>query len=254
MGSFLAVFCVLFLLTRGGIVLLFTARFAPRRLMHEITDGQRAMARKIFWVARTYGGMRTEFARERGGRLPPAFMVVSNHQSIADIPALAVSLPGNPLRFVAKRSLGRWVPYVSINLRLGGSALISRTGSFKEGQRRLRRLASLAAQGICPSIFPEGTRSRTGRVGGFYAGGVRIMQEQLPLPVLSVALDGGWKISRAHQLFLNLKKTEYRAKPLTLYPAPRGKREINELLVKIQREIKEQVDAWREDDRRRLHP
>jgi 1-acyl-sn-glycerol-3-phosphate acyltransferase len=255
-GTFLAVSCILFLLMRGGIVLLFTARFAPRRLMREITYGQRTMARKIFWVARSYGGMRTDFRRERGGRLPPVFMIICNHQSFADIPVLALSLPGNALRFVAKKSLARWVPYVSINLRVGGSALISRTGSFKEGQRRLRRLAELADRGICPAIFPEGTRSRTGAVGDFYAGAVRIVQEERPLPVLSVALDGGYRISRLHQLFLNLRGTEYRSRPLTLYPAPHGKREINEMLEKIQREITEQVEAWREEDarKRKRHP
>jgi 1-acyl-sn-glycerol-3-phosphate acyltransferase len=250
-GSILSVCCILFLLVRGGIVVRFTARFMPERLMHQITYGQRAMARKIFWAARTYGGMKTEFEPERGGRLPPVFMVVSNHQSIADIPALAVTLPGNPLRFVAKKSLGKWVPYVSVNLRVGGSALISRTGSFKEGQRRLRRLAGLSDQGICPAIFPEGTRSRTGRVGAFFAGGVRIMQEERPLPVLSVAVDGGYRISRVHQLFINLRGAEYRTRALTLYPAPHGKREIGEMLEKIEREITDQVAAWREEDRRK---
>jgi 1-acyl-sn-glycerol-3-phosphate acyltransferase len=245
-----AVLCIVALFIRGDIVLAFTRVLAPRRLQEEISRGQRTLARKIFWCARVLAGMRTDFQPERGGRLPPVFLVVCNHQSLADIPVLAVTLPGNALRFVAKRRLRRMVPYVSRNLRYGRSALISRTGDLRESARQMRRLAGLAREGICPVVFPEGTRSRTGRVGGFFAGAVRIVLEECPMPVLSVALDGGYRISRAHQLFMNLRGNHYRARPLALYPAPRGKREIGELLEKIRVEITAQVAAWREEDRR----
>jgi 1-acyl-sn-glycerol-3-phosphate acyltransferase len=250
MGSLLTVLCVLVLFIRGDIVLFFTRHFAPRRIQHQVSAGQRALARKIFWFTRVLAGMRTDFEAERGGRLPPVFLVVCNHQSLADIPVLAVTLPGSQLRFVAKRRLRRLVPYVSRNLRYGRSALISRTGDLRDGTNQMRRLAGLAREGICPVVFPEGTRSRTGAVGEFFAGAVRIVLEEHPMPVLSVALDGGWRISRVHQLFINLRGNHYRARPLTLYPAPRGKREIGEMLVRIKAEITAQVDAWREEDRK----
>ncbi len=95
-------------------------------------------------------------------------------------------------------------------------------------------------------VFPEGTRSRTGRVNDFYTGAVRIILEQSPIPVLSVAVDGGYHLSTLRRLLKNLRGARYRVKPLTLYPIPRGKREISELLVRIQAEIAAQVKVWRD--------
>jgi len=63
--------------------------------------------------------------------------------------------------------------------------------------------------------------------------------------VLSVAVDGGWRISRLHSLMSRLRGTRYRIKPLTLYPAPKGKREILDLLATIEKELAGQVRAWR---------
>jgi len=37
----------------------------------------------------------------------------------------------------------------------------------------------------------------------------------------------------------------YRVRPLTLYPAPHGKKEIMDLLGKLKAEISEQVSSWR---------
>ena len=147
---------------------------------------------------------------------------------------------------MAKKSLSRGIPYASTSLRWGRHALISRTGDYRAGNMELRRFAGLTEQGICPVVFPEGTRSRTGRVNEFYTGAVRIILEQAPIPVLSVALDGGYRLSTLRQLLRNLRGAHYRVKPLTLYPAPKGKREISELLVRIRAEIEAQVREWRE--------
>lgn len=247
MGGVIVILCVLFIFVRGDLALLLVARFAPKKLMDHVSQGQRAIAEKLFWFARVLGGMRVDFERHTDGHLPPVFLIVSNHQSLADIPALAVVFPRHSLRFVAKKSLGIGIPYVSQNLRAGGSALISRTGDFRQGQRELRRFAGLARQGICPVIFPEGTRSRTGRVRDFFSGAVRIVLEQQPMPVLSVAVDGGYRISTVPKILLHLRGVRYRVKPLTLYPAPQGKKEIAELLATMKKEITRQVTSWHQE-------
>ena len=173
------------------------------------------------------------------------------HQTLADIPALTVAFHRRALRFVAKKSLGRWIPYVSTSLRWGKHALISRTGEYREGQQELRRFADLSKEGICPVVFPEGTRSRSGEVGDFYTGAVRIILERAPIPVLAVAIDGGYRIATLARLLGKLHGTHYRIRPLTLYPPPRGKKEIIELLEKVRNEIVGQVREWRESDQTR---
>ena len=100
-------------------------------------------------------------------------------------------------------------------------------------------------------MFPEGTRSRSGNVGKFFTGAVRIILERAPMPVVSVAIDGGYRIATLARLLGEIQGTYYRIKPLTLYPAPRGKKEITELLEKVRNEIVEQVRVWREGDQKR---
>jgi 1-acyl-sn-glycerol-3-phosphate acyltransferase len=248
MGSGFLMLCVLLIFLRADLVLR-SLRRRPVHLMQQVSSYQPSISRKLFFLARILGGLRMDFERY-GGPLPPVFLIVSNHQSLADIPALALSFPRHALRFLAKKELGRGIPYVSTVLRIGGHGLISRTANFREGQIELKRFAGLSARGICPVIFPEGTRSRTGRVRDFFAGGVRIILETAPLPVLSVAVDGGFRVSTMPKLLSRLRGTLYRVKPLTLYPAPSGKREITELLEKIHREIAGQVRSWREEEAR----
>jgi 1-acyl-sn-glycerol-3-phosphate acyltransferase len=246
-GAALLLLCVLALFIRGEIALRLQVRRGPSVLRDYVSRTMPRMGRRIFILAGIFSGMRMDL-RRFPGPLPPVFLIVSNHQSIADIPAIAVAFSRHPLRFLAKKELEKGVPYVSAVLRLGRQGLISRTSNFREGQRELRRFAGLTKEGLCPVIFPEGTRSRTGRVNDFFAGGVRVALEVSPVPVLSVAVDGGYRISRLPQVIHGLRGTVYRVKPLTLYTPPRGKQEITELLAKIHAEISAEVDAWHSSD------
>ncbi len=244
MRFLILVFGGLGLLIRGAVILRFIAIFRPGDVMQRVTDQQVSIGRKLFLLA-SFAGLRRDF-RRYDGPLPPVFLVVSNHQSLADIAAIPPMFPRHHIRYVAKRELGRLVPYVSLSLRFGRHAVISRTSDYRAGRATLVRLAELSAEGVCPTIFPEGSRSRTGDVHDFQSGAFRVILERAPLPVLSVALDGGYRISNLTRLVTSLPVTRYRAQPLTLYPPPRGKKEILDLLARIQREITDKVRQWRE--------
>jgi len=118
-------------------------------------------------------------------RLVPGrtYVFVSNHQSIYDIPILFWALPYQ-LRIIAKESLGRF-PFLGWHLRRTGHMLVDR--------RRPDRAAifdwasSLTSQGLSLLVFPEGTRSRDGRVGRFKGGSFYLALEAgLPVVPLSV--------------------------------------------------------------------
>ena len=126
--------------------------------------------------------------------------------------------------------------------------LEARISSNDEGARAMARLADLCERGISPAVFPEGTRSRTGTVGRFNTGAVRIILERASLPVLSAAVDGGWKIGKLKGLMKNFGRTRYRIRLLALHPAPRGKREILDTLGEVEREIRTQMEAWRAEE------
>ncbi len=249
MGALLFVLCGTAMLLRGGLLLRLARLFRPDTVMGMVSSQQKIIGRKLLAMARDYGGLKVDLKPFRGLPLPPVFLMITNHQSLAEIAALSAVFPRHGLRFVAKKELGRWVPYVSINLRLGRHAVISRTSDYRQGHRLLTRFADLAREGYTLVVFPEGRRSRTGAVQPFFAGAVRVILERAPLPVLSVAIDGGYRISRARQLLTNVGRTRYRVKPLALHPAPHGKREILEVLSQVEKEIRTQVDEWRAEER-----
>jgi 1-acyl-sn-glycerol-3-phosphate acyltransferase len=244
MRTILYMCCFFYMIVRADIMLRLRIILHPEDLHEWVTASQKRVARLIFLLAPLITEFRIQVEPYRFP-LPPAFLLVSNHQSLADIPALVYAFPRHALRFVIKRELGRGIPMVSLYTRIGGHALISRSSDYGEGKRELEKLAERSASGICPVVFPEGTRSRTGKLKTFYAGAFRIILGNSRLPVLSVAVDGGYRISRLTRIFTNLNKTRYKVKPLTLYPSPEGRRETLGLLGRVEAEIAAQIKAWR---------
>ena len=126
----------------------------------------------------------------RGTVRPGRYLVVSNHQSTADIAILPWVLRSLNVKFVAKEELGHGIPTVSLAMRHWGSALISREAT-REDITRLKVMArGLVDWEASVVIFPEGTRSRDGRLLPYKSGAVRIVAKATGLPLLPVAIDG----------------------------------------------------------------
>lgn len=221
-----------------------------RRLRAAVTAFMLREGRHLIRSAEALTGFHTVVESLPG--LPPVFILVSNHQSLLDIPVLVTALPQRRLKFIAKRSLKYGIPLVSKCLRYGGDALIVRPrGRFQAAQmrrmlRELRRFAALAEEGICPVIFADGTRSRDGAVHRFHTGGLAAVLARRPLPVVTVAVDGGYRLRGVAGL-ARVGRTRYRVKLLSVYRPPAGKGELRELVRRMQQEIAAQVDRWRRE-------
>jgi 1-acyl-sn-glycerol-3-phosphate acyltransferase len=244
-GAVLFILVLIHILATGDIKLRMKQIFDPRGVQEWMEVKQRQVARHIFRFVTKLTGFRIEVEPFSEGSLPRSFLIVSNHQSLADIPVLIFAFRRRSLRFVTKRELGRGIPLISPVLKKAGHALISRSGDYGVGMRELVRLAGISVNGICPVVFPEGTRSRSGALRRFHAGAFRIILGNAKLPVLSVAVDGGYTISRLAKVFTSLGKTRYRVKPIRLYPAPSGKQETLALLTKIEGDISSKIGEWR---------
>jgi len=111
-------------------------------------------------------------------------VVASNHQSIYDIPVLFWTVPLE-LRIISKASLGRF-PFLGWHLRRAGHLLVDRENPGASVLKKMQRMVSQHASLI---IFPEGTRSRDGRVGRF-KGGVFLLAIDSGLPIVPVSVSG----------------------------------------------------------------
>lgn len=121
-------------------------------------------------------------------RLVPgeAFVVMSNHQSHYDIPVLYQSLR-IPLRMVAKKEIFQ-IPFMAGAMRAAGFVEIDR-----QNRAEAIKTLSTAAKGLEAAvsiwIAPEGTRSKTGRLGPFKKGGFHLALTS-GLRILPVSIDG----------------------------------------------------------------
>lgn len=114
-----------------------------------------------------------------------SYVVVANHQSQFDIP-LIYGYCGLDLRWVMKAEL-RKIPFVAAGCRAIGHVFIDR--SDPEGARdTINRAVLRLRPGTGMLFFPEGTRSRTGRLLPFKKGAFRVAIDQqmdiLPMTVI----------------------------------------------------------------------
>lgn len=97
-------------------------------------------------------------------------IIMSNHQSQLDIPALTKAMD-RLTGFVAKRELSR-IPLLHYWMRQLGCVIIDR--SDKRGAHQALEKAAREMGGTPLVVFPEGTRSRDGRLLPFKLGGTRL--------------------------------------------------------------------------------
>lgn len=211
-------------------------RYVDRKIHH--------MAASLFAIAHVYLGLRIKVDRHSVGPLPSHFAVVVNHQSVVDIVAVKLAFPDHPIRFVAKKELGRWFPGVSPVLRVQRHALIDRKGNRDQTMRTLDILARRTRLGICPVIFAEGTRSRTGEVLPFQAGAVRRVLAAAPIPIVAVAIDGGYRFSRLFDLSATAKNAVFRVRIVGVFPVDGDKSSVTNAVHASEDAVRAQIDEW----------
>ena len=123
----------------------------------------------------------------------PAIYVM-NHQSTLDIPAAFTVLPVD-LRFIAKHTL-RKVPFLGWYMSWTGMVFVDRSNST-QAVGSLNAAAERVRGGISLLAYPEGTRSRDGRILPFKKGPF-VLALQAGVPVVPIAIEGSMRCMPAH--------------------------------------------------------
>ncbi|HAS38896.1 MAG TPA: 1-acyl-sn-glycerol-3-phosphate acyltransferase [Microscillaceae bacterium] len=145
--------------------------------------------------------LRVVGTRFRTKRLPQKLptdrplIIISNHQSMFDIPLLIWIFRRNHPKFVSKKELGKGIPSISFNLKYGGSVLIDR----KDREQATAKIGELGQyiekHNRTACIFPEGTRSRDGALKPFKTTGIKTLLQHAPSAlVVPVAISGSWEL------------------------------------------------------------
>lgn len=122
---------------------------------------------------------------------------VANHQSLYDIIGIIWYLRKFHAKFVSKKELGRGIPSVSYNLRHGGSVLIDRKDP-KQAIPVIKGLGEyIEKHNRSAVIFPEGTRSKTGKPKEFAQNGLKILCKYAPSAyIVPISINNSWKMVR----------------------------------------------------------
>jgi 1-acyl-sn-glycerol-3-phosphate acyltransferase len=124
--------------------------------------------------------------REHQGVSHESFLVMSNHQSLYDIPVLFHVLGAN-LRMITKAELFN-VPIFGPAMKHAGFISIDRSNR-ERAMKSLELARERIAGGLNVWIAPEGTRSKTGALLPFKKGGFNLAMEAR-LRILPITLRG----------------------------------------------------------------
>ena len=169
-----------------------TAPFDRRRVVLHLYSSAWAMfyvAINPYWKVRVTG-------RDRLPWRGPA-VLVANHASLIDILVLFALF--RPYKWVSKQENFQ-LPFVGWNMHLNGYVPLRR-GDRESVEAMLARCSELLARGNPVLFFPEGTRTKDGRLQAFKDGAFELAVEH-QVPVIPIAVHGTGRALPKHGMVL----------------------------------------------------
>jgi len=183
-----------------------------------------------------FSGNTVKFINKQNLPLGRPIIFIANHQSLLDIPPLIWYLRAYHAKFISKIELTRGIPSVSFNLKYGGAANIDRNDQRQSITEILKLGMRMKENKWSAVIFPEGTRSKNGKVKPFRAAGVATILKRCPEALLvPIAIKNSWFIVKSGYYPLNTF-TPMSLEILT--PIEPGKKPAEELVLTAENQIR----------------
>jgi 1-acyl-sn-glycerol-3-phosphate acyltransferase len=128
-----------------------------------------------------------------------SYIFVANHQGIYDI-FLIYGYLNVPIKWMMKQSL-RKLPFVGRACEMAGFIFVDNSSpkaivrTIQDAEQKLKKGASIA-------IFPEGSRTLTGKMGKFKKGAYQ-MAIDLKLPIVPVTINGSYRVMPRNVYFIH---------------------------------------------------
>ncbi len=113
------------------------------------------------------------------------YVIVANHQSMADI--MALSFLAVPFKWVSKKEAFR-LPFIGWNMHLNGYVAVDR-GNVRSVRATMDECRRWLDRGVPLVIFPEGTFSPDGEIQDFHGGAFKLAAET-GCAIVPVLVDG----------------------------------------------------------------
>ncbi|WP_243240364.1 lysophospholipid acyltransferase family protein [Clostridium cibarium] len=175
-----------------GIYMIWMRLRGFKRYFIEKTRGEEEAWRygqKVFlkWSRFTIKTLQMEIEVIGAQNIPKGTCVfMGNHQSILDIPVIRATV-GRTVDFVAKEELLK-VPVIGYWIAHLKSVSLDRN-NVREGLKAMNTAIERISNGYNFVIFPEGTRSKDGRINSFKKGSVKIATKSRT-PIVPFAING----------------------------------------------------------------
>lgn len=168
----------------GAVVALAVIRFRP---------DSRLVERIIAWWAKAWliaSGTRLEVRGRENVEPGRSYVFVANHLSALDIMVCLAAIPV-PIRYLAKKELFR-IPIFAQAMRAVGIVEVDRAARGAAMESINQQIPGVIARGHSLIVYPEGTRSRDGRMRPFKKGAFTIAAAN-GMPVVPVTLWGTYR-------------------------------------------------------------
>lgn len=217
------------------------ARLLPGSRDALLTEWQRFTAHVVIFFLRHMGGARFDELPEIPAS--PGVLVLMNHQSLVDIPLVVASMHGTYPRILTRRRYKKGVPLISHMTRLYRYPFVDPRATLRGELKRLREEQAASRHPLV--VYPEGTRTRTGRIGPFKTLGLATILAARRWKIYVVVADGLWQRARLKDFAKNLSAMRIHVECRGPFDSPRPDADLVPFIMEMRAVMAEMLDQMR---------